>query len=130
MKLEPFSPEWIAWQGPLRRSDPHFQSKVRLVRDYAEHLERRGERITYERMRAMLESMNRGYGLSRQEIHWGLYLSKVRAKMPLRPNGKRVRVGDNTYRSIRAAARGEGCRQSTVVKRVEAGEPGWSFVDD
>lgn len=129
MKLEPFSPEWIEWQAGLRRSDPYFLSKIKLVKDFAEHLNDRRERITYQRMRAMLSAMDRNYGLSRQEIHWGIYLSKVGSELPLRPNGKRVRVNSNVYQSIRAAAKGEHCRQSTVVGRIARGEPGWSFVD-
>lgn len=77
MKLEPFSREWIDWQAGLRRSDPYFLSKIKLVKDFAEYLHDRGERITYQRVRAMLSAMDRDYGLSRQEIHWGIYLSKV-----------------------------------------------------
>lgn len=126
---EPFTPEWITWQAGLRRGSAHYLSKIKLVRDFAEHLDARGERITYERVRAMLESLGRGYGLSRQEIHWGIYLSRVRRKMPLRPNGRRVKVGEKVYRSIREAARGEHCRQSAVRERIERGEPGWSFLD-
>lgn len=129
MPYEQFSPEWIAWQAGLRRGGAQYLSKIKLVRDFAEHLDARGERITYERVRAMLISLGRGYGLSRQEIHWGIYLSPVRRKMPLRPNGRRVRVGELIYRSIRAAAKGEHCRQSTVKERIERGEPGWSYVD-
>ena len=129
MKLELFSPEWIAWQAGLRRSDPYFLSKIKLVKDFAEHLHDRGERITYERMRAMLTAMERDYGLSRQEIHWGIYLSRVGSELPLRPNGKRVLVRGTVYQSIRAAARGERCRQSAVAERIARGEPGWSFVD-
>lgn len=129
MKMEPFSPEWIAWQAGLRRSNPYFLSKIKLVRDFAEHLQDRGERITYGRIRAMLLAMDRDYGLSRQEIHWGIYLSKVGSELPLRPNGKRVRVKSTVYQSIRAAAKAEHCRQSAVTDRIARGESGWSFVD-
>lgn len=131
MRRELFSAEWIALQRSLRPSDASFLSKVKLVRDYADFLAARGERITYERIRAMLDSLDRGYGAntSRQEIHQGLQHARIRRQMPLRPNGKRVRVGDKIYRSIRAAAEGERCRQSAVTERIAKGEPGWSFVD-
>lgn len=131
MRREPFSPEWIAWQAGLRPGDGSFVSKVKLVRDYADHLASRGERITYERVRAMLDSLDRGYGpqTSRQEIHQGLQHALIGRQLPLRPNGRRVRVGDRLYRSIRAAAKGEHCRQSAVAERIARGEPGWSFID-
>lgn len=131
MKLEPFSSEWIAWQAGLRRGDPRFISKIKLIRDFADHLASRGDRITYQRIRAMLDSLGRDYGpaTSRQEIHQGLQHARIRRRLPLRSNGKRVRVGDKIYRSIREAAQAEQCRQSTVKQRIERGEPGWSYMD-
>lgn len=131
MKFELFSPDWIAWQSRLRPGDRSFVSKIKLVRDYADFLAARGERITYERIRAMLDSLDRGYGAntSRQEIHQGLQHARMRRQLPIRPNGKRVRVGDKVYRSIRAAAEGERCRQAAVTDRIAKGEPGWSFMD-
>ncbi|HEY6554206.1 MAG TPA: hypothetical protein VI669_12690 [Vicinamibacteria bacterium] len=131
MRREPFSDDWIAWQSGLRPGDPSFVSKVKLVRDFAELLASRGEKITYGRIRAMLDSVGRGYGpdTSRQEIHQGLQHARIRRQLPLRPNGRRVRVGDRVYRSMREAARAERCRQSAVRDRIERGEPGWSFVD-
>jgi hypothetical protein len=80
MKLEPFSPEWIAWQAGLRRGDPRFVSKIKLIRDFADHLASRGDKITYQRIRAMLDSLGRGYGpaTSRQEIHQTLKTSMSR----------------------------------------------------
>lgn len=78
---------------------------------------------------AVQPRVDRDYGLSRQEIHWGNYLSKVGGELPLRPNGKGVRVKGTVYQSIRAAAKSEHCRQSAVAERIARGEPGWSFVD-
>ena len=129
MRFEEFSPEWIAWQAKFPRGRSKYLSKVKLVRDFVDYLHARGEKVTYESIRTMLKSLNRSYGLSRQEIHQGMQHSRARTKMPFRPNGRRVKVGDKIYRSIREAAKFERCRQATVKARVETGFPGWSFVD-
>lgn len=123
-------PDWVKEQVGKRRGRSGYAPKHVLIRDYAEALARRGEAVTYAKVRAMLEAVGRDYSTKHSgEIYEGLRNLKRRGVIGLYPNGKRVRVGDRTYRSIREAAKGERCRASTVKARIEAGVPGWSLID-
>ena len=99
-----------------------------MMRAYALHLRDRGVRPTYARIREMLGSLGRGYTGQPCQIHLALRRLYASGHLDRYPNGRRVRVGQTTYRSIREAARGERCRQSSVKERIERGDPGWSFL--
>jgi hypothetical protein len=130
MRDDVWMPDWVKEQADARPGRSGYVPKHVLIRDYAEALARRGEAVTYAKVRAMLEAVGRGYSTRHSgEIYEGLRTLKRRGVIGLYPTGRRVQVGDRTYRSIREAAKAERCRASTVRARIEAGMPGWSFVD-
>jgi hypothetical protein len=109
-----------------------FYRKDQLIRSFVRHLQAAGERPTRARIEAMLAETGRGYRSNPD------YLSRAlrggpsgtwKELAPLKyPNGKAVEASGRTYRSIRAAAEGEGVAVETVRKRIRAGEPGWRYV--
>ena len=119
----------IEKQRGLRPGDRNYSNEWVMIRAYALHLNDQGVRPTYARIREMLDSLGRGYTGQPCQIYEALRRLYTHGKLDRYPNGRRVRVGDVVYRSIRAAAKGEHCRQSAVAERIAKGEPGWSFID-
>lgn len=124
-----WTPDIIEKQRRLRPGDRNYSNEWVMIRAYALHLNDQGVRPTYARIREMLDSLERGYTGQPCQIYEALRRLYAGGKLDQYPNGRRVRVGDTVYRSIREAAQAERCRQSGVKKRIESGEPGWSFVD-
>jgi hypothetical protein len=122
-------PDWVKKQAKLKPGDPGFRSKYKLIGDFGRDLMLRGERVTYPKVRTMLGALGRGYRTSPGEIYEGLRYWITSGKLPRYPNGRRIRVGDKTYRSLRATAKGEHCRVGTVRARIESKTPGWSYLD-
>lgn len=119
----------IEKQRQLRPGDRQYSNEWVMIRAYALHLNDQGVRPTYALIREMLDSLGRGYTGQSCQIYEALRRLYMHGKLDRYPNGRRVRVGDVVYRSIRAAAKGEHCRQSAVAERIARGEPGWSFID-
>ncbi|QPC87511.1 hypothetical protein GA830_12715 [Mesorhizobium sp. NBSH29] len=119
----------IEKQRQLRPGDRNYSNEWVMIRAYALHLNDQGVRPTYARIREMLDSLGRGYTGQPCQIFEALRRLYMHGLLDQYPNGRRVRVGDRLYRSIRAAAKGEHCRQSAVAERIAKGEPGWSFID-
>ncbi|MGG7518262.1 hypothetical protein ACQ3G6_10295 [Allorhizobium undicola] len=124
-----WTPDIIEKQRGLRPGDRNYSNEWVMIRAYALHLNDQGVRPTYARIREMLDSLGRGYTGQPCQIYEALRRLYMHGKLDRYPNGRRVRVGEVVYRSIRAAAKGEHCRQSAVAERIAKGEPGWSFID-
>lgn len=124
-----WTPNIIEKQRRLRPGDRNYSNEWVMMRAYALHLNDQGIRPTYARIREMLDSLERGYTGQPCQIYEALRRLYAFGLLDPYPNGRRIQVGDTVYRSIRAAAKGEGCRQSAVKEKIERGEPGWSFID-
>jgi hypothetical protein len=119
----------IEKQRRLKRGDKNYCNECVMIRAYALHLNDNGMRPTYALIRDMLDSLERGYTGQPCQIYIALERLYRNGKLERYPNGRRVRVGKTTYRSIRNAAKGEHCRAGTVKERIANGMPGWSFID-
>lgn len=73
-------------------------------------------------------ALERGYTGQPCQIYEALRRLYARGMLEPYPNGRRVLANGTRYRSIREAAKAERCRQSTVKKRIQSGEPGWSYI--
>jgi hypothetical protein len=125
-----WTPDIIEKQRRLKPGDRNYSNEWVMIRAYALHLNDQGIKPTYARIRAMLDSLERGYTGQPCQIYEALRRLYDRGYLERYPNGNRVRVGDKLYRSIRQAAKGERCRQSTIRQKIESGEPGWSYEGD
>ncbi|WP_374577385.1 hypothetical protein [Phenylobacterium sp.] len=138
-KVQDDWPEWLREQVGLRyaevRHDPRlaarFMSKGDIVREYARHLQEvRGEPVTYPKIKAMLEALDRGYADKTDQLSFALYRHRhwsKRFRLDPFPNGQAVSIEGRSYRSIREAAKGEGVSPETVRRRIRAKRPGWSY---
>ncbi|WP_027486557.1 hypothetical protein [Allorhizobium undicola] len=119
----------IEKQRALKPGDRNYSNEWVMMRAYALHLNDQGIRPTYARIREMLDSLERGYTGRPCQIYEALRRLYATGQLDRYPNGRRVRVWERTYRSIREAARGERCRQSTVRQNIARAELGWAFLD-
>lgn len=122
-----WTPDIIEKQRCLRPGDKNYCNEWVMIRAYALHLNDQGIKPTYPRIREMLDSLERGYTGQPCQIYEALRRLYAFGILNRYPNGRRVLVNGTWYRSIREAAKAERCRQSTVKKRIESGEPGWSY---
>jgi hypothetical protein len=117
----------IERQRRLKPGDRNYCNEWVMIRAYALHLNDQDIKPTYSRIREMLDSLERGYTGQPCQIYEALRRLYAFGMLNRYPNGRRVLVNGTWYRSIREAAKAERCRQSTVKKRIERGEPGWSY---
>jgi hypothetical protein len=122
-------PPWVGEQARLGRGQKGYATKLSLIRRYAKELDAKGERATHERIREMLDALGRNYKTSSSEITMALTLLHRHGVLEPYSNGRRVEAEGRVYRSIRAAAKEEGCAVETVRKRIRAGRPGWRYLD-
>lgn len=127
MRTASTMPSWVAQQARLQSGQVGFLSKPKIIRRYALELRAAGEVPTHGKIRAMLRALRRNYRMSAAEISFALEPLYRNGRLERYPNGARVEVAGKPYRSIRAAARGEGCAVETVRKRIAAGRAGWRY---
>ncbi len=124
-----WTPDIIETQRRLKPGDRNYCNEWVMIRAFALHLNDLGTKPTYARIREMLDGLGRGYTGQPCQIYEALRRLYAFGMLDQYPNGRRVLVNGTWYRSIREAAKAERCRQSTVKKRIESGEPGWSYGD-
>ena len=135
-----YRPDWLKKQrGLLYRGprNPNYWGKFRIVKKFADELERDGWRVTHEDVRRMLNYLQRGYTTDSQTISRLLHSvgGKRRKKYA---NGHRVEVthGDSKkiFDSLNKAADDQECSPESVRKWAIAQKPNrrgqtWRYVD-
>jgi hypothetical protein len=129
MREIPWTHDIIEKQRCLKPGDRNYSNEWVMMRAYALHLNDQGIRPTYARIREMLDSLQRGYTGQPCQIYEALRRLYDSGALDQYPNGRRVKVGEVIYRSIREAAKNEKCRQATVKSNVEKKLLGWFFID-
>jgi len=106
-----------------------FQSRVKLVREYAKHLAAQDQEISHAKVRDMLEGLGRGYTLNRWQITFALKNLRKDKRIKFRTTGTTVQIDGRTYPSIRQAAKSLGLGVETVRRRIIAKTPDWAVLD-
>jgi hypothetical protein len=121
-----------------RQNGPYVRRRP-IVIEYIRSLALKGEVVTTEKIRRMLEALERGYALNSKAISKDLTLLREHKRIQPYPNGHRIRVddaeGSREYPSLRWAAAAEGCSKEAARKwLMKPGQPNrrgqvWSYID-
>ncbi|WP_100259712.1 hypothetical protein [Qipengyuania seohaensis] len=132
MSIDPETlPEVLRKQRGLRYRQPlppgtRFLSHGRIIRAYAEHLIDKGERPTLDKVRSLLEWLDRDYSLNADRISFALRRFFKNGRMDRFTNGHQVRIGKEVFATKREAARALGIAPQTVKNRIDSTDPKWA----
>ena len=124
---------WLQGQRGRRYQDrgcdpegsPKWDSLREIVKAYIEFMEEHRREVTTEGLMEVLESMDRGYRLSRTRISHILSPYRRSGRVKSYQNGFGLIIDDKRYESARAAARALGVSPQTVLNRISSKHTDW-----
>lgn len=112
--------------GKSSRSEGKFLSHGRVIGEYVQHLIDKGERPTLDKVRSLLEWLDRDYSLNADRISFALRRFFKNGRMDRFTNGHQVRIGKEVFATKREAARALGIAPQTVKNRIDSTDPKWA----